>query len=230
MMHSDHSENISVDDGASEKGRFSEQQANAYSALLPVYESRHDLLQPIRHVVLDRVLDQLPDHGTVLEVGCGCGASLALMSERGFRAEGIDLSPDMAGAARDRSGCNVICGDFRNLAFRKHYDLVFAQAFVHLFPKAAVEHVIQKLQEIALRRVYFSTTRAANPSEGWEEKDGVLRYRSRYTASELRDLVARVACKPRWNVQWFELCDPLGKQWLNVLLDRVEPEVNLPSS
>ncbi|GAA4022173.1 methyltransferase domain-containing protein [Allokutzneria multivorans] len=38
----------------------------------------------------------------VLDVGCGTGLAVAELAERGVRAEGLDPSPDMIGAARTR--------------------------------------------------------------------------------------------------------------------------------
>jgi 2-polyprenyl-3-methyl-5-hydroxy-6-metoxy-1,4-benzoquinol methylase len=196
-------------------------QASAYKDLIPVYESRHDLLQPVRHIVLKRVLSDLDPGSTVLEVGCGCGASLALIAAQGFKAEGLDFSPEMVAAAHKHSSCPVACVDFTTHAFKEQqYDLVFAQAFVHLFPKHTVKDIIKKLLALARRRVFFSTTINELPSEGWEPKDGVLRYRSRFTRVELHELIAGVTINCGWRAEAFELKDPLEKLWLDVILTR----------
>jgi|SRR5665213_1447437 len=194
-------------------------QVTAYNQLVSVYEARHDLLQPVRHTVLDWALAELPSEGTALEVGCGCGASLALIAQRGFRAVGIDFSPDMVMAAQEHSGCPVTCVDFIAHTFTEQYDLVFAQAFIHLFPKNEVIGVLRKLQSLARRRVFFSTTINEQSREGWEEKDGAVRYRSRYTRGELNDLIIATAGS-EWNPDSLELGDPLNKLWLDVILTR----------
>jgi trans-aconitate methyltransferase len=195
-------------------------QAEAYDQLLAVYESRHQLLQPVRMAVLDRVLDGLEPGASVLEVGCGCGASMELLVGNGFKAEGIDLSPSMSRAARLRSGCRVIEADFRKHVFDRQYDLVFAQAFVHLFPKTEVGTLVGKLKALARRRVYFSTSVAQQSGEDWYRKDGVLRYRSLYTIEEVRDLMRSSTSEVNWSADVFELVDPLQKRWANVILDR----------
>ena len=200
-------------------------QVTAYNQLVSVYEARHDLLQPVRHTVLDWALAGFPSGSTALEVGCGCGASLALIAQRGFQAVGIDFSPDMVVAARDHSGCPVSCVDFVAYTFTEQYDLIFAQAFIHLFPKNEVFSVLRKLQSLARRRVFFSTTINGSSREGWEEKDGAVRYRSRYTRAELHDLITAIA-GTEWQPDSLELPDPLGKLWLDVIITRTTPDQN----
>ena len=195
-------------------------QCTAYGELADVYETRHELLQPVRNIVLDRVLRGMKKGSTVLEVGCGCGASLALMNERGFDVVGIDFSPVMAASAERLSGCKVKCGDFMTHEFEKQFDLVFAQAFVHLFPKVSVGAVIGRLLGLASFRVFFSTTLNASSTEGWEPKDGVMRYRSRYTKPELLSMLQDISSTGVWTVDHFELMDPLNKNWLDVILTR----------
>jgi SAM-dependent methyltransferase len=196
------------------------QQAGAYNDLVTIYESRHELLQPVRHSVLDWALTDLPVGSTALEVGCGAGASLQLIAQRGFNVEGVDFSSKMTAAAQERSGCSVKCVDFTRHTFEGQYDLVFAQAFIHLFPKQQVQEIIKNLQTLARRRVFFSTTINDRASEGWEHKDGVVRYRSRYTRTELHDLIALVSSGLGWQSDSIELKDPLEKQWLDVILTR----------
>lgn len=196
------------------------QQAIAYDCLVPVYQARHELLQPVRHIVLDRVLRGLESGSTVLEVGCGCGASLALIADRQFSVEGVDFAPEMVAAARERARCPIACVDFMSHRFERQYDVVFAQAFIHLFPKRVVGDVVQRLLALARRRVFFSTTINDQPSEGWELKDGVSRYRSRYTLSEIQDLLSRMTSDTNWKMDYFELMDPLGKNWIDVILTR----------
>lgn len=200
---------------------FATRQAEAYDQLFPVYESRHDLLQPIRHVVLDRVFEGLEPGCTVLEIGCGTGACMELMRTRNLSVEGIDLSPDMVQAARLRTACRVTQADFRTYEFDRTYDLVFAQAFVHLFSKADLFPIIYRFKALARERIYFSTSLAPTPDEGWHFKDGVKRFRSFYTALELEQLLRRFEeDDPNWKVSTFNLVDPLRKEWVNVLIDR----------
>ncbi|MFF2525554.1 class I SAM-dependent methyltransferase [Streptomyces liangshanensis] len=45
--------------------------------------------------------------GTVLEIGCGTGRTLAYLAERGVKGTGVDMSPVMVDAVRERWGDRV---------------------------------------------------------------------------------------------------------------------------
>jgi SAM-dependent methyltransferase len=51
-----------------------------------------------------------PGRRPLLDVGCGGGLFLRMMSERGFRGIGIDLSHEAARMASQRQGATVLCG------------------------------------------------------------------------------------------------------------------------
>ena len=200
---------------------FVKQQAAAYDQLLPVYEARHEHCQSIRKKVAEWVLDGLASPASALDVGCGAGAYLELLASHGVDAHGIDISNGMSAAAGTRSGRTVTCGDFRTHGFEREFDLVFAQAVVHLFPKTEVLAVVERLKVLAKKRVYFSTSLTLISSEGWEEKDGVSRYRSRYTKNEFMKIISLATQDGAWRARTFELIDPDSKLWLQVILDRI---------
>lgn len=70
-------------------------------------------LQKIR----GRILDEMIEPGTrVLEVGCGTGALLMMMAERGARVTGIDAAPKMVETAREKIAIADLAGsDARRL-------------------------------------------------------------------------------------------------------------------
>lgn len=199
---------------------FLQKQACAYDNLLRAYEGNHEICDQLRRDVFARVVTGLRKGASVLDVGCGAGLYLSLMADGGFDAEGIDLSPNMVAAARTRSARPVTCADFRTATFSKAFDLVFAQAFVHLFRKAEVLEVINKLCSLSRKRLYFSTSITSKSSEGWEDKNGTSRFRSRYTGAEFEEIVAKAALTGPWNVETFELIDPEGKHWVQALFNR----------
>lgn len=58
----------------------------------------------------------LPAGAMIADLGCGCGASLALLAQGGFRAVGVDrCSALLAQAATLAPKAALACGDIRNL-------------------------------------------------------------------------------------------------------------------
>ena len=72
----------------------------------------------------------LRDPSTALEIGCGTGRTLAFLAQRGVRATGVDLSPVMVDAVRERWGdaITVHCAevlDYLN-CHDEQYDAVYS--------------------------------------------------------------------------------------------------------
>jgi SAM-dependent methyltransferase len=61
---------------------------------------------------------------SLLEVGCGTGRLLELMCDAGLRAEGVELDPGRAEAARARTGCNVYVAPVEEMRTEKTYDVI----------------------------------------------------------------------------------------------------------
>src|ERR1700730_2933258 len=59
----------------------------------------------------------LPMNTSVLDVGCGSGRDLRVVSALGLSCTGLDLSPMLASRAASYSSCRVIVGDMRALPF-----------------------------------------------------------------------------------------------------------------
>lgn len=158
----------------------------------------------------------------ILDVGCGTGDNLDLMFEQGYHAlSGIDIAHDMAKEAKFKNHAEIFCEDVLQFAPKESYDLVFAQAMIHLFPKDMVEDVVSHLLKLTKHRFYFSTTLHDTGQEGIEQKGTVMRYRSRYTLQEILSLVEKVLAKdPNLSFHYFTMKDPLGKFWINGIFER----------
>jgi trans-aconitate methyltransferase len=84
---------------------------------------------------LDRFLSQVPDTGTVLDLGCGMGEPIArYVIESGRRVVGVDSSESMIAMCRVRFPDDEwIVGDMRELDLGRRFDGVLAwDSFFHL--------------------------------------------------------------------------------------------------
>lgn len=74
-------------------------------------------------------LPDLAAGSKVLELGCGDGKTLAAMQDRGWRATGLDISPEALRLSRASLGpeANLLLADARHLPFKdQSFDAVFA--------------------------------------------------------------------------------------------------------
>ncbi len=90
--------------------------------------------------IVDTFLDLLPVRAHILDAGCGPGMSTKYFMEKGFCAEGIDLSEKMLEIARKK----VPKGKFRKMDMRKleypdkSFDAVFAAYVIFHAPKKEI--------------------------------------------------------------------------------------------
>ncbi len=214
----------------------------SYSSISGYYSSITDIMRETRKYILSVVLngnehevisigpqsvrrqnlEPLSKDNHILDVGCALGDNLVLMSEEGFeRLTGIDVAQGMIDEARKHLTASWICGDVMQHHPSEGYDLIFAQALIHLFPKTMVKEVISHLLSLSKQRFYFSTTLHEVGSEGIEAKGEVMRYRSRYTLSETLTLAQEFLAKdPNLSFHYFILKDPLDKLWINGIFER----------
>lgn len=64
-----------------------------------------------------RALRDSDEEGTVLDVGCGGGLFLRLLSERGYATVGLDFSLDAAGMAWKQNGVPAVCASLSKAPF-----------------------------------------------------------------------------------------------------------------
>jgi SAM-dependent methyltransferase len=84
---------------------------------------------------LDRFIALLPQHGTILDIGCGSGEPIArYLIERGFAVEGVDSSPTLVSVCSERfPKQSWQVADMRTLALgRTFHGLLAWDSFFHL--------------------------------------------------------------------------------------------------
>lgn len=92
--------------------------ARAYTGDVPEYARINDD-RSFAEPLLDRLVKHLPAGATVADLGCGPGWETEALADRGFRAVGVDVTPDfLAFAAREHPAGGYVAGDFLALPFR----------------------------------------------------------------------------------------------------------------
>lgn len=128
--------------------------------------------------------------GRALDVGCGRGALGAVLIARGWRAEGVEPSPDAVRAARER-GVGARAGTLSSLTLDSSaYDLVtFMHSLEHTFdPVADLRRAAGAMRPGAMLAVTvpnFGGAQARLFGSRWFHLD-VPRHRHHFTAAGLR--------------------------------------------
>ena len=107
-----------------------------YAAIAPWYDR---FLEPIDRPLRAKALELCPavPGQSVLDVGCGTGSHLAEYVDRGAEGTGLDRSPAMLAAARERltGRASLVLGDATYLPFHPdRFDVVVASMFLHELP------------------------------------------------------------------------------------------------
>lgn len=92
------------------------------------YKANADFVPALGQPVLDLLQPQSGER--ILDLGCGDGTLTEKLVASGAQVMGIDNSPDMVAAARQR-GLDVRIMDARALFFENEFDAVFSNAVLH---------------------------------------------------------------------------------------------------
>ncbi len=172
-----------------------EMQQHTYAIMRRVEES-HWWFAGRRQIIrsfVQRVINQLKAEGAktpikILDVGCGTGANLEMLSEFG-NAEGVDVSADALSFCRERGLSNVKPGEAEALPYEdQSFDLVTGLD--------VVEHLdddIHGLRE--MHRVLRTGGRALVFVPAfmflWGVQDDISHHRRRYTLKNLKQVISK---------------------------------------
>lgn len=109
---------------------------------------------------IERAVAFVKHKGAALDVGCGTGRLMGLLSGHGFRTEGLDVSPAMLALARDRHPeARLFHADIGRWNLPRPYDLIVAWDSVWHVPLAEQEGVLTRLcRGLAAGGVFVFTT------------------------------------------------------------------------
>ncbi|MDY0059937.1 MAG: class I SAM-dependent methyltransferase [Myxococcota bacterium] len=169
----------------------------------------------------------------VLEIGCGAGAFLLPLAERGLAVAGLDYSPaQIAAARRALPAGDFWVGEARDLDPRRRFDHVVSFSVFFYFPDLAyARRVIERACAIARRTVLIGDVAdAARQEEAIAFRRGRLgeaEYATRYARLEHlyydREWFSQVAAELGWGCEIHDQQLPgheMGRFRFNVILRR----------
>ncbi|MBN2160831.1 MAG: class I SAM-dependent methyltransferase [Spirochaetes bacterium] len=126
-----------------------------YHELAPYYfsiENNHrDIVRDVSFIV-DLIRGK--EHPTLLDLGCGTGEHVSLLSQHGIECTGIDISEEMLATARARfpEGIEFILSDMADIGYEDAFDVVISLfgSFNYLLHDADIHSTLLKIRN-ALR-------------------------------------------------------------------------------
>jgi cyclopropane fatty-acyl-phospholipid synthase-like methyltransferase len=140
---------------------------------------------------LERILQHIPPHSHILDLGCGTGEPMAqFFIERGYQVTGIDGSEKMIDYCKKRfPSMNWILQDMRTIDLKKKFDVVLAwDSFFHLnhSDQRAMFQIFEKHLKPAGILLF---TGGPDEGEEWSQMDGHDFYHASLSSEEYRDLL-----------------------------------------
>jgi SAM-dependent methyltransferase len=199
----------------------------AYDKLAVEYSRRvpSDLLKdlPLVYRVWTHLMTTCACRPSIIDLGCGHGVNLAMFDRLGAQTTGLDFSPQMIQVGRTTSpSSHFIEGDFLSTTLSTQFHLVFAKAFLHLFPLQLCHAVLVKMRQLLLPHglIYIATTTSECTTEGWLPKadypDAPKRFRRLWREDDLLDLLGN----NEFEVvdRWYNEERDRGKEWINIMM------------
>lgn len=188
-----------------------------YEALAGKYESNVEKKRKLSKPIIKRLSQYIKTGKEFLDVGCAVGIHMKIFNELGFNVTGIDISKKMTKFAKKRNpNSKIYLGDFMKTKFNKKFDAIYAQGFIHLYPKSKVERVLGKIKSLLKEGgVLFVTTSKSDVSkEGLYTKTNysqkLKRFRKFWTKEELYSTLS----KKFKMVDYFEKKNIFGDVWM----------------
>ena len=203
---------------------------NAYDTLADEYESRADSLIPVTNDSMSYFIPYLKPSGKVLDIGCAVGIVMSVLRQKGFKVSGIEISPNMAEYARKRNpNSDIIVGDFLKTDLDEEFDGAVAFAFIHLFPKAEIAKILEKIKSILKPDgcALLGSTESDESKEGWYAKKDFnkkgKRFRKFWTEKELAEAIGKSGFKI---LALKKFPDPYGKTWMDFVVQNNPTETH----
>jgi len=193
-------------------------------------DDRHWCYRARRRIIADLIRREahLPPNAQILEIGCGTGHNLAMLSDFG-QVEGLELDDEARAISEKRLGRRVMSSPLPELGEvpDRHYDLIGAfDVIEHIDDdRAALASIARKLKPGAC----FIMTVPAHQWM-WSAHDTVNHHKRRYSRSGLKALIEASPMKLRKLGYFNSLLFPLAvaERAASKLRGKEDADVKLP--
>ena len=127
----------------------------------------------------------LPEHGYILDFGCGSGRDTKYFLEQGFYVDATDGSEEMCHIASNYTGIQVRRLLFEELDENKKYDGIWACASILHLPKKQLREVLKNMYAALKSKGWIYTSFKYGEFEG--ERNG--RYFTDFTTDTFKDFI-----------------------------------------
>lgn len=189
-----------------------------YNFLADQYEQKVIKREQLNKSVISRFIRQITTGKSVLDLGCAVGLDTNIFISKGFSVTAIDISEKMINLAKKRNkDSEIIFGDFMKTQFNKEFDAIFAQAFIHLFPKSQAILILQRIKCLLKKNgvAHITTTKSKESKEGWYIKSDYSgnhkRYRKYWTKEELEEALIQTGFGI---VDYYKIKCSFNKEWM----------------
>ena len=115
-------------------------------------------------------LRYLPEHASILDLGCGSGRDTLAFKKFGHQVEAIDYSEELVAKARQLTGLPVQLGSFYELFVQEKYDGIWACASLLHCERDKLSDVLQRvIKALKLNGICYMSFKYGNQDR---EKDG----------------------------------------------------------
>ncbi len=166
--------------------------------------------------ICDRFLKHVKPEGRIADVGAGSGRDLKYFLDRGYVAEGIDLSQELSQKAADYSGGKVMCVDICNWYPAEKYDAVWANASLLHLPQKEIEKFILRLSEILKPYGVAYISMKSGIVDGY---DDVGRYFTDFTEEKVQQILSKSTALQL--IECWRTKDELNREnfeWINFII------------
>lgn len=132
---------------------------------------------------LTSFIQAVPDGGTVLDLGCGPGASAAIMAREGLQVQAMDASAEMVRLASAQPGVTARQAAFSDLEAEGGYDGIWANFSLLHATRAEFPALLAAIHRALKPKGIFFIAMKLGQGEG---PDRLGRYYTYYTEDELK--------------------------------------------